>query len=196
MARLPEFGDSRRSSARASWRATLRSHAPVTIHGRKVMIRHLMVPHCFRFAALLAAGTALALAAHAQNEPPTPALQAPISVYNNWSSYDELSDNIPLTESLAMRELDELLRLKQAGVRFDYYMMDAFWFAPDGGYRTWRKPDWPNGPDAWIKKCQENGIKPGMWFETNTLVKIQAAPAWKDSLTAGGGSISLSEGGY
>ena len=64
-----------------------------------------------------------------------------------------------------MRELDELLRLKKAGVRFDYYMMDAFWFAPDGGYRTWRKPNWPNGPDAWIKKCQENGIKPGMWFE-------------------------------
>jgi hypothetical protein len=135
-------------------------------------------------------------ASRAQTEPPPAELQAPISVYNNWSSYDELSDNIPLTEKLAMRELDELLRLKKAGVRFDYYMMDAFWFAPDGGYRTWRKPDWPNGPDAWIKKCQENGIKPGMWFETNTLVKIQAAPAWKDSLTAGGGSMSLSEGGY
>jgi len=132
----------------------------------------------------------------AQSEPPPAELQQPISVYNNWSSYDELSDNIPLTESLAMRELDELLRLKKAGVRFDYYMMDAFWFAPDGGYRTWRKPDWPNGPDAWIKKCQENGIKPGMWFETNTLVKIQPAPAWRDSLTSGGGSMSLSEGGY
>ncbi len=132
----------------------------------------------------------------AQTEPPPAELQAPISVYNNWSSYDELSDNIPLTETLAMRELDELLRLKKAGVRFDYYMMDAFWFAPDGGYRTWRKPNWPNGPDAWIKKCQDNGIKPGMWFETNTLVKIQAAPAWKDSLTANGGAMSLSEGGY
>ncbi len=132
----------------------------------------------------------------AQTEPPPAELQAPISVYNNWSSYDELSDNIPLTETLAMRELDELLRLKRTGVRFDYYMMDAFWFAPDGGYRTWRKPNWPNGPDAWIKKCQENGIKPGMWFETNTLVKIQAAPAWKDSLTANGGAMSLSEGGY
>ena len=85
-----------------------------------------------------------------------------------------------------MRELDELLRLKKAGVRFDYYMMDAFWFAPDGGYRTWRKPNWPNGPDAWIKKCQDNGIKPGLWFRNNTLVKIQAAPAWKDSLNANG----------
>ena len=115
-----------------------------------------------------------------QNEPVPPALQQPISVYNNWSSYDELSDNIPLTESLAMRELDELMRLKRVGVRFDYYMMDAFWFAPDGGYRTWRKPNWPNGPDAWIAKCRENGVLPGLWFSTNTLVKIQATPAWKD----------------
>jgi len=132
----------------------------------------------------------------AQSEPPPPALSAPISVYNNWSSYDELSDNIPLTETLAMRELDELLRLKRAGVRFDYYMMDAFWFAPDGAYRTWRKPNWPNGPDDWIRKCRENGVLPGLWFSTNTLVKIQAAPAWKDSLNADGGAMSFFEGGF
>jgi len=134
--------------------------------------------------------------AHTQAEPTPPALRAPISVYNNWSSYDELSDNIPLTETLAMRELDELLRLKKAGVRFDYYMMDAFWFAPDGAYRTWRTPNWPNGPDAWLSKCQANGVSPGLWFSTNTLVKIQAAPAWKDSLNKDGGAMSFSEGGF
>jgi hypothetical protein len=132
----------------------------------------------------------------AQTEPRPPALQQPISVYNNWSSYDELSDNIPLTETLAMRELKELLRLKQAGVRFDYYMMDAFWFSPDGGYRTWRTPNWPNGPDAWIRECQANGVKPGLWFSTNTLVKIQAAPAWKDSLNREGTAMSFFEGGF
>ena len=27
-------------------------------------------------------------------------LPDPISIYNNWSSYDELSDNIPLTRNL------------------------------------------------------------------------------------------------
>lgn len=132
----------------------------------------------------------------AQIEPPPPALQHPISVYNNWSAYDELSDNIPLTETLAMREVDELLRLKRAGVRFDYYMMDAFWFAPDGGYRTWRKPNWPNGPDAWIRKCQANGVRPGLWFSTNTLVKIQAQAAWKDSLNKDGTAMSFFEGGF
>jgi len=151
-------------------------------------------------ALMLAACMTLPLISSAQSdsrpEPPLPALQAPISVYNNWSSYDELSDNIPLTETLAMRELDELLRLKKAGVRFDYYMMDAFWFEPGGGYRTWRKANWPDGPDAWIHKCKANGVLPGMWFSTNTLVKIQAAPAWKDSLNKDGGAMSFSEGGF
>jgi hypothetical protein len=147
-------------------------------------------------AAFLAFFVLATCAALGQNETPPPALSAPISVYNNWSSYDELSDNIPLTETLAMRELDELLRLKRNGVRFDYYMMDAFWFAPDGAYRTWRTPNWPNGPDAWIKKCRDNGVLPGLWFSTNTLVKIQAAPAWRESLNADGGAMSFFEGGF
>ena len=153
-------------------------------------------PSTLAAAALLVVSAIIPAGAFGQNEPPPPALEAPISVYNNWSSYDELSDNIPLTETLAMRELDELLRLKHAGVRFDYYMMDAFWFAPDGGYRTWRTPNWPSGPDAWIAKCQANGVKPGLWFSTNTLVKIQAAPAWKDSLNKDGTAMSFSEGGF
>lgn len=88
-------------------------------------------------------------------------LQDPIVVYNNWSSYDELSDNVPQTEQLAMKELDELLRLRRRGVRFDYYMMDAFWYAKDGAYRTWRKTTWPDGPDRWLARCKQNGIKPG-----------------------------------
>jgi hypothetical protein len=125
-----------------------------------------------------------------------PLARDPIFVYNDWSAYDELSDNIPLTEQLAMKELDEILRLRRFGVRVDYYMMDAFWFAPDGGYRTWRKPNWPNGPDAWIKKCRDNGILPGLWFGTNELVKINAIPEWQTSLTANKGEMSFSEGGF
>jgi hypothetical protein len=123
-------------------------------------------------------------------------LRDPIWVYNDWSAYDELSDNIPLTEQLALKELDEIVRLKKSGVHFDYYMMDAFWFDPDGGYRKWRRPNWPDGPDRWISTCQKNGLKPGLWFSTNTLVKINAAPQWKSSLNGKGGSLSFSEGGF
>lgn len=123
-------------------------------------------------------------------------LRDPVWVYNDWSAYDELSDNIPLTEQLAMKELNEIVRLQKYGVHFDYYMMDAFWFDPDGAYRTWRKPNWPDGPERWIAACQKNGLKPGLWFSTNTLVKINAAPQWKDSLNTKGGSMSFSDGGF
>jgi len=41
-------------------------------------------------------------------------LVAPIWVYNNWSTDDELSDAAPLTRELAMRELRQL---RQAGAR-------------------------------------------------------------------------------
>ena len=91
----------------------------------------------------------------------SPTIADPISVYDNWSVYDELSDHVPLTQALSMRELDNMLRLRKSGVRFDYYVMDAFWFDPDGGYRTWKKPNWPDGPETWIKECQNNGIRPG-----------------------------------
>ncbi len=159
-----------------------------------------------RFRSILAAASALLIIAAGANSYPqqrynrndlgSPTIPGPVSVYDNWSTYDELSDNVPLTEKLAMQELDNVLRLKRAGVRFDYYAMDAFWFAPDGAYRTWKKPNWPNGPDAWLKKCLENGIRPGLWFSTNTLVHLNAAPAWRDSLNKQGTAMSMFEGGF
>ncbi|MGB7190687.1 MAG: hypothetical protein WBD10_11155, partial [Acidobacteriaceae bacterium] len=126
----------------------------------------------------------------------SPTIPDPISVYDNWSAYDELSDHVPLTQALTMRELDQVLRLKKHGARFDYYVMDAFWFDPDGAYRTWKKPNWPNGPEPWIKKCEENGILPGLWFSTNTLVHLKAAPQWRDSLNKQGTAMSMFEGGF
>jgi hypothetical protein len=140
--------------------------------------------------------TATAASHAAAGLPGAPLARDPIFVYNNWSAYDELSDNIPLTEQLAMKELDEILRLRRFGIRFDYYTMDAFWFDPDGGYRTWRKPDWPHGPNAWIRKCRENGILPGLWVSTNTLVKINAIPEWQNSLNGKKDAMSFFEGGF
>jgi hypothetical protein len=120
----------------------------------------------------------------------------PIWVYNDWSAYDELSDNIPLTEDLVMREMNEIARLQKLGVHFDYFMQDAFWFDADGAYRKFRSPNWPNGPDRWLAACKAHGLKPGLWFSTNTLVKINAAPQWRDSLNSSGGSMSFYEGGF
>lgn len=120
----------------------------------------------------------------------------PISVYINWGAYDELSDTVALTETLALQQLTELLRLRKAGVRFDSYLMDAFWYDPEGGYRTWRKPHWPQGPDRWLDRCLENGIKPGLWFSGNTLCQLKTVPEWVDSLDENGKSLCLFHGGF
>ncbi len=126
----------------------------------------------------------------------------PVTIYNNWSAYDELSDNIPLTEALAMKQLIELIRLKKSGVQVDYYVMDAFWFDKAGGYRIWHKEHWANGPDKWLNTCKENNIIPGMWFSTNDRIAngdnffLDLIPEWKDSATTNPSALSLFRGGY
>ena len=142
------------------------------------------------------ASLVLLLIPSAQAQRLRPFLGAPIWVYNDWSAYDELSDEVPLNEALAMRELTEILRLRKAGVHFDYYMMDAFWYDPEGGYRTWRRQDWPEGPDRWIAECRAAGIMPGIWLSTNTLTSLKPVPQWRSSLNTGGTAMALYTGGF
>lgn len=146
----------------------------------------------------LAAAVACAPAQQAYSRAPlaSTTLPNPISVYDNWSTYDELSDHVPLTEALTLQELDQVMRLRRAGARFEYYVIDAFWFAPDGGYRAWRTPNFPNGADTFLEKCKQDHILPGLWFSTNTLVHLNAAPVWRDSLNKQGTAMSMFEGGF
>lgn len=123
-------------------------------------------------------------------------LAEPVCIYNNWSAYDELSDAVRLDEALAMREFDQLLRLRSAGVHIDSYMLDAFWFDPKGGYRTFRSGDWPLGPDRWLTRCRLAGLTPGLWFGTNALVGIEPVPEWEDSLNATRSALCMFEGGF
>jgi len=130
-----------------------------------------------------------------------PGLDKPTFVYNNWSAYDELSDTIPQTSRLCLQMLDKLIEMKKHGVLIDAYMMDAFWFDPDGGYRVWNKHNWPEGPDEWIKKCLENDIIPGLWFSTNLIMSggqylVKPVGKWQESLTSDPSTLSLFEGGY
>jgi hypothetical protein len=126
----------------------------------------------------------------------TVALNQPVAVYNNWSAYDELSDNIELTEELAMKELDEIVRLRRAGVRIDYYLMDAFWYSTNGGYREFRSPQWPNGPDRWLDGCRDNRIKPGLWVACNVPFRINVLHEWRSSMDSTGSAMCLFDGGF
>ncbi len=119
-----------------------------------------------------------------------------LNAYVNWTAYDELSDTVELTEALAMQQFHELLRLRSSGVRFDCYLMDAFWFDPDSGYRAWRKPHWSNGPQRWLDACAQAGVTPGLWVSTNSLCHLNPVPAWEDSLNRGRTAMCMFDGGF
>ena len=78
-----------------------------------------------------------------------------------------LSTRVDIPPTQARRQFDQLLHFRDLGVPFDTYVVDAFWFARHGAYRTWRKPNWPNGPDNWLARCEREGIEPGLWFTAN-----------------------------
>lgn len=139
-------------------------------------------------AASLTPGLALSIA--------RPGLRGPYSVYINWAAYDELSDNVELTEELAMFQLGHVERLRKAGVRIDAYLNDCFWFAPDGAYRTFRKPHWPAGPDRWLAECKKLGVAPGLWVGTNTHRGLDINPAWKSSYDPKRTAFCLFQGGF
>jgi hypothetical protein len=128
--------------------------------------------------------------------------EGPVSVYVSWAAHDELSDSVPLDESLAMRELSVLARLKAAGARFDYYVLDMGWFDRDGGFRKFRKGGWPNGPRRFFAACSNQGVKPGLWLSTNVCgwsdhPWLTPQAEWRDSQGGYLGlAMSLHEGGF
>ena len=63
-----------------------------------------------------------------------------------------------------MRQLGALLRLRARGVRLDSYLMDAFWYAPDGASAR-RKPDGHGAPAAGLKAVWKNYRSPASGSE-------------------------------
>lgn len=146
-------------------------------------------------AVLAVLGTGAAAAA-------SPGPAAPVAVYITWAANDELSDTVRLDERLALRELDAVARLKAQGAQIDYFLLDMGWFDRDGGYRRFRRADWPRGADPFLAACRARGVKPGLWFSTNVCgwsnpPWITPLPEWRD---ARGGyfnlAMSLYTGGF
>lgn len=122
--------------------------------------------------------------------------------YINWAAYDLLSDDKPLTEALAMQQLETLKQMMAKGFVCDGYIMDCFWYEPSGRYRVWNKTGFPSGPDKWLAACKAAGIKPGIWLSTNvakinyTQVITTPDAIWKKSLSRSGLAYYLIDGPY
>ncbi len=114
-------------------------------------------------------------------------INKPLGIYINWSAYDELSDKIQLTEALAIEQFTHFLRLRQAGAKLDCYLMDCFWYAPQGAYRTWRRPQWSDDGEGWLALCREHDVLPGMWFGNNAVGEwfgVHRHESWAGSIDA------------
>lgn len=122
-------------------------------------------------------------------------MNVPFSAYNNWGHYDELGDRVELTEALVESELDALAAWRSsAGLRFDVFQIDCLWFDPAAGYRHFRRPHWPDGPDRVLRRIRDLGMTPGLWFSTNGA-RLNV-PAWEASRAGDRWHYSLADGPY
>jgi hypothetical protein len=89
-------------------------------------------------------------------------------IYCDWAAHDELGTLVKpeLNEQLTNTLLDQLQVMKSKyEIHFDYYLMDAFWYDPNGAYLTFKKPNWPNGYEPALHRILDLGMKPGLWFD-------------------------------
>ena len=131
---------------------------------------------CVLFIALLAACAVAAPGSRAQRKAHASELAAPIEIYTHASLAAHAAAS-PVGEALALRDLDQLVRLTKSGLRVDYDLLDAAAIAPDGFHPTGRTAAWPGGPNAWIAQCRTAGIYPGLRFDSSALRPNGRAPA-------------------
>ena len=122
-------------------------------------------------------------------------MRRPFSIFCDWSMHDELGDAIELDEAMTLSALDTLERWqREFAVRFDYYLLDAFWFDPSAPYTAFKQPHWPHGFETARARILELGMKPGLWYDVNASFLKPAG--WSASLDKASRAHSLAEGPY
>jgi hypothetical protein len=111
-------------------------------------------------------------------------------IYCDWASHDELGTLVKpqLTQKLTDSMLEALRSMRaHYGIQFHYYLLDAFWFAPQGSYITFKQPNWPHGFGRAEKRILALGMKPGLWFDTSCaphpqrrslFIDLKDTPGW------------------
>lgn len=89
-------------------------------------------------------------------------------IYCDWGLHDELSDHIDLTEKMTLSMIDRLADLRSREIfKFDYYLVDAYWFEEGRPYLEFRKAAWPDGTAEIRRRLDALGMKLGLWFDVN-----------------------------
>jgi hypothetical protein len=105
---------------------------------------------------------------------------APIS--NDWGAHDELGTLVKpqLTEGLTFELLDQLESLKsEYGAEFAAYVLDAFWYDPQGAYLKFKQPNWPHGYEPALRRILAARMKPGLWFDLGgSTLDLKNTPGW------------------
>jgi len=123
------------------------------------------------------------VAASAERQPFSSQLAAPIAVYS-YADPMGGSGAAPLSEKQALHQVDQLLRLKQAGVHFDYDVINAHGFAATPVHSVQRSDAWPDGPGIWIAKCRASGIRPGLRFNVADWSALNPTGSSTSDITA------------
>jgi hypothetical protein len=104
-------------------------------------------------------------------------------IYNDWGAHDELGTLVKpqLTEQLTNELLDVLQVMKaNYGTQLDYYVLDAFWYDPQGAYISFKQPNWPRGYEPALERMRALGMKPGLWFDLGGgTLDLKNTPGWQ-----------------
>lgn len=92
-------------------------------------------------------------------------------IYCDWGLHDDMTEGDPvLTAQLTLDNVERIAKLSErSGVKFDYYLMDAFWFEPNTPYDRFKKETFPNGPAPVVEAIEKAGMKYGLWFDINFI---------------------------
>jgi hypothetical protein len=88
-----------------------------------------------------------------------------VSLYSPYGIYDSAGNEAThVTEQLLLDNLDQLERLRERGITFDYYAIDTGWNNPRGDLTDFDPVRFPAGSDRIFARIHELGMKPGLWM--------------------------------
>ena len=94
-------------------------------------------------------------------------------IYCDWGLHDDLAkgeDLVELTEKMTLENIARVAeQSKKSGVRYDYYLMDAFWFEDHNPYIDFKRRTFPHGAAPVIEALEKEGMKYGLWFDLNCI---------------------------